>query len=424
MSSSEGVRRCLAIDYGTGYVKYGMEEDIKPEVIETVGLVIPDEVKRDFLRKVEDVVVGDAIVSYLPTSNVPHEGLHYPLRHGVVERDNETAWRILEKITEHILTTVRRRPTIESDFKGFYVVFSLAAIAGRHMYDGFFEIFRKFAKRGLVKAVTVLQQPLATAIASNRLMCVVVESGHGITQIVPFVERIIRSAIFPMKRGGVNADALTREILKDAGYGDIALNTVIVRQVKETLGAIPIDLDQAIEWAKRNPDKVRAKVKLFESVLGGEIDLGRYSWKRFLIGEFVFNPEHEIFHSYYKRGFPKPGETSIGDIIFHGTMPLDEAIMESLGRCDLRMQERMLEKGVIILSGGNMAWTVPRSLEEVAVTADQKISHLLLKKGLKIKVELAPDPLTSVWKGCLLYGQSLPLDMKWDWNTLDGWMTF
>jgi len=35
-----------------------MEEDIKPEVIETVGLVIPDEMKGDLLRKVEDVVVG------------------------------------------------------------------------------------------------------------------------------------------------------------------------------------------------------------------------------------------------------------------------------------------------------------------------------------------------------------------------------
>ena len=267
MSSSEGVRRYLAIDYGTGYVKYGMEEDGEPKMIETVGLVIPDEMKGDLLRKVEDIVVGDAIVSYLPTCNVPHEGLHYPLRHGVVERDNETAWRILEKITEHILTTVRRRPTIESDFKGFYVVFSLAAIASRHMYDGFFEIFRKFAKRGLVKAVTVLQQPLATAIASGRLTCVVVESGHSNTQIVPITERVIRSAIVPSNMGGVNADALTKEILKDAGYGDIASDDEIVRQAKEAIGAIPINLDQAIEWAKRNPEK--ARVVLFEPALGG-----------------------------------------------------------------------------------------------------------------------------------------------------------
>ena len=84
----------------------------------------------------------------------------------------------------------------------------------------------------------------------------------------------------------------------------------------------------------------------------------------------------------------------------------------------------MFKEGVIILSGRNMAWRVPRGLKKVAVAADQKISHLLLKKGLRIKVEFAPDPLTSVWKGCLIYGQSLPLDMKWDWNTLDGWMTF
>ena len=433
MSSSEGVRRYLAIDYGTGYVKYGMEEDIKPEVIETVGLVIPDEMKGDLLRKVEDIVVGDAIVSYLPTRNVPHEGLHYPLRHGVVERDNKLAWRILEKITEHILTTVRRRPTIESDFKGFYVVFSLVTGAGRYMYERFFEIFRKFAERGLVKAVTVLEQPLATAIASGRLTCIVVESGHGSTQILAIDGKdvrgsiknaIIDGAIVPLSRGGVDANGLTREILKDAGYGDIALNDEIVRRAKEALGAIPLDLDRAIEWAKRNPEKVRAKATLFEPAFGGEIDLGKYSWWRFLIGEFVFNPEHEIFYSYYKGGFLKPRETSIGDAVFRGTMPLDEAIMESLERCDQRVKKRISEEGVIILSGGNMAWRVPRGLKKAAVTADRKINYLLHKKGLRIKVELAPDPLTSVWKGCLIYGQNLPLDMKWDWKTLDGWMTF
>ena len=415
---------CLAIDYGTGYVKYGMEEDGEPKIIETVGLVIPDEMKGDLLRKVEDIVVGDAIVSYLPTCNVPHEGLHYPLRHGVVERDNELAWRILEKITEHILTTVRSRPTIESDFQGFYVSFSLAAIASRHMYEGFFEIFRKFAEMGLVKAVTVLQQPLATAMASARLVCLVVESGHGNTQIVPIVERIIRSAIVPLNRGGVNANALTREILKDAGYGDIALDDEMVRRAKEALGAIPLDLDRAIEWAKRNPEKARAKATLFEPALGGEIDLGKRSWERFLIGEFVFNPEHEIFHSYYKRGFLKPRETSIGDAVFRGTMPLDEAIAESLERCNPRTQERMFKEGVIILSGGNMAWRVPRGLKKVAVTADQKVRHLLRKRGLNIDVELAPNPLASVWEGCLFYGQNLPLDMEWNWKTLDGWKRF
>ena len=71
--------------------------------------------------------------------------------------------------------------------------------------------------------------------------------------------------------------------------------------MKETLGAIPLDLDRAIEWAKRNPEKVRAKARLFEPAFGGEIDLGKYSWMRFLIGEFVFNPEHEIFYSYYYK---------------------------------------------------------------------------------------------------------------------------
>jgi len=89
---------------------------------------------------------------------------------------------------------------------------------------------------------------------------------------------------------------------------------------------------------------VRAKAKLFKYAIGEEVDLGKYSWMRFLIGEFVFNPEHEIFRSYCKRGFLKPRETSIGDAVFRGTMPLDEAIMESLGRCDPRVKKRISRK--------------------------------------------------------------------------------
>ena len=88
--------------------------------------------------------------------------------------------------------------------------------------------------------------------------------------------------------------------------------------MKEALGAIPLDLDRAIEWAKRNPDKVRARTKISRYAFVKEIDLGKHSWERFLIGEFVFNPEHEIFRSYYKRGFLKPRETSIGDAVFCG----------------------------------------------------------------------------------------------------------
>jgi len=71
-----------------------------------------------------------------------------------------------------------------------------------------------------------------------------------------------------------------------------------------------------------------------------------------------------------------------------------------------------------------MAWRVPRGLEGVAATAVQKIKYLLEKRGLKLNIELIPKPLTAVWKGCLLYGENLPLDMRWNWQTLDGWKTF
>ena len=234
MSSSKGVRHCLAIDYGSYTVKYGVEGD-GAKMIRTAGLVISRRIIENLLRKADDIIIGDDIdrcIAQIRIIKKNIEQLHYPIRHGIIKGDDRKGWRISEKITEQILLSIygRIHPTIEEDSDGFYIVFSLNAMAPRNMYEGFFEIFRRFVEKGLVKAITAIQQPLATAMASAKLVCLVVESGHGNTQIVPIVERIIRSAIVPLNRGGVNANALTREILKDAGYGDLALNDEIVRR--------------------------------------------------------------------------------------------------------------------------------------------------------------------------------------------------
>jgi len=393
----------LAIDYGSYYLKYGIDKAKPPIIIDIWSLNL------------------GKCTSVSSKRNAPR---HYFMKNSMIEKEDKWGWNIIERATEKILKDMRNRLSIKNDFNGFHVIFSIRFEAPLYMYKKFFDIFRKFSEINLVKAVTAVQQPVATAIAYRASNCVIVESGYGSTQILPITSRIIRGGIIPLNRGGGDMDALTREILKDAGYCDVAKNDLLVREVKERIGAIPIDLEKAIQWAKEHPEKVRARLKPHSKDIGGEIDLEEHSWRRFLIGEYVFNPKHEIFQSYHIRGFPRPKEALLGNKVCPGDMPLDEAIIKSIKACCPRIIAMLIKNGAIMLSGGNMAWRIPKGLEEAAATADQKISYLLLKKGLRIKVELAPDPLTSVWKGCLIYGQNLPLDMKWSWDTLDGWKRF
>ena len=46
-------------------------------------------------------------------------------------------------------------------------------------------------------------------------------------------------------------NAITSEILKDTGYGDLANEEAVVRKVKENIGLVPENLDNAIADARK-----------------------------------------------------------------------------------------------------------------------------------------------------------------------------
>ena len=133
-----------------------------------------------------------------------------------------------------------------------------------------------------------------------------------------------------INRGGGDANSITAEILKDCGYGDLAREEAFVRRIKEKIGLVPKDLTKAVKAAKKNPKRFRAVYKVPNTRI--EIDLAENSWTRFLIGEYVFNPNHELFQSYFKRGMPKPVDVRIGDITFRGMIDFGESIIESVER--------------------------------------------------------------------------------------------
>ena len=404
-------------DYGTRYFKFGPIAD-KPEVIENRGLFLAGD--QSVVYKIfgisKQIVVGPEVINYLGSREEVARYLVYPMKDGVIDRGDERAWQVLYELTVYGFKKALEK--VGGDFEGFYVTAALSAIAPDYMYEKIFDMHVKIDRElKAVKAITIIPQPLAVAIAQKTVTCVVVESGHGNTQITPISMYPIRNAVLSLNRGGAEADAITAEILRDLGYEDRASEEKFVRMFKEAVGLIPLDLDEAIAKAKENPERFRVKYKVPGTRI--EIDMEDKSWMRFLIGEIIFNPEHEIFESYYSRGMPRPRDTIIGDERIRGTMPLSEAIEESVSKTSIELQPSLFRK--IILSGGNFAWKVPSDMRDVAVDAATKIKKQLSDIGIEASVELTKDPVYSVWKGCIVYSLAVPDDYSWNWERREGW---
>ena len=415
MSEEYKREHVFGIDYGTSDFKYGpISLGEAPEVIQNRGYFVDKESLMARLMRVErEVVVGKDVPLFLESREALAERMVYPMRNGIVEKDDARAWRVIEELTRYALKNFTPQ---NEEFEGFYLVASISVISPRYMYERLFEIFGRM--KDLIKAATIIPQPLAVAIAHKIPTCIVVESGHGNTQICPISMYPVRNAVIALNRGGGAANTLMAEILKDAGYGDLAKEESLVRRVKEEIGLLPRDLDEAIRYAKENPEKVHATLRIPGTRI--KIDLGDQSWARFLIGEYVFNPGHEIFQSYFTRGMPKPSDVKMGDTYFYGMMDMAESIIMSVERCSIELQPHLYSK--ILLSGGNFEWRAPKELREVATTSDIKLKQMLREKGIEnTEVIITDQPKYSVWRGCIVYGYAVPLDYKWSWERMEGW---
>jgi len=409
----------FAMDFGTSDFKFGpITCGEEPRIVNNRGY-FPDKksVMYKAFESTDDVIVGEDVPLYLQSTGDLSSRLVYPMRNGMIEKSDDTAWRVVGALTNFSLNAFRPKPN--NGFNGYYVVASLSSVSPRYMYESLLDLFLQNNVNGLVKAVTVIPQPFAVAIGHGVTTCVVIESGHGNSQVCPISKYPIRAAQVALNRGGGDANAITSEILKDAGYGDLANEEALVRRVKENIGLLPADLDTSINEAKKSPRRFRAKYKVPGTRV--EIDLEKDSWTRFLIGEYVFNPNHEIFESYFGRGMPRPRDVKMGETTFSGMLDFGDAIIASVERCPVELQPMLYRE--VLLSGGNFSWTVPERLEDMAVDAPTKIKLLLREKGIKnVSVKMTKSPQFSVWHGCIIYGFAVPENYEWDWQRLEGWM--
>ena len=368
--------------------------------------------------KMNDILITEVPI-YMQSSDDLNSRLVYPMRNGLVHRSDTRAWRVVREISKFGLRTFL--PNSANDFEGFCVVVSISSVCPRYMFENLFDTMTEAAEEGLVKASTIISQPFAVAIGHGVTTCVVVESGHGNTQVCPISSYPIRSALVAVNRGGGDANSITAEILKDLGYGDLTHEEAFVRRVKENLGLLPLDLDRAVKAAKNSPSRFRARFKVPGTRV--EVDFADKSWQRFLIGEYVFNPGNELFQSYLTRGMSRPKDVKIGDTVFDGTIDFGEAVVRSVERCPVELQPMLYKE--ILLSGGNFSWQTPERLRDFTTDAPAKMKALLKDKGIKgVTVKMTKNPQYSVWHGCIIYGYAVPQDYRWNWERMEGWLPF
>lgn len=409
----------FAMDFGTSDFKFGpISCGETPRIVNNRGY-FPDKKSVIFnaFEPAADVIVGEDVPLYLQSTEDLSTRLVYPMRNGVIDKNDENAWRVVGALCEFGLESFK--PTPSNGFQGYYLVASLSAVSPRYMYERLLELLTDRNGDGLVKAVTVIPQPFAVAIGHGVTTCVVIESGHGNSQVCPISKYPIRAAQVALNRGGGDANAITSEILKDAGYGDLTNEEALVRKVKENIGLVPANLDTAITAAKKAPRRFQAKFKVPGTRV--EIDLEKDSWTRFLIGEYVFNPNNEIFESYFGRGMPRPRDVKMGETIFKGMLDFGDAIVTAVEKCPVELQTLLYRE--LLLSGGNFSWHVPERLQDEAVDAPTKIKLLLKQKGIRnVSVKMTKAPQYSVWHGCIIYGFAVPDEYNWNWQRLEGWM--
>ncbi|MEM1520757.1 MAG: hypothetical protein QXV05_02045 [Candidatus Korarchaeum sp.] len=369
----------------------------------------------------KDVVVGEEVAEYLE-SRADLTRLYYPMRNGIVGRNDDRGWRVVKELVRYGLLKYHlgRTDALGLPFSGFFVVAALAAQAPTYMYERLFEIHEEVNSEeggNLVRAVTIIPQPLAVAIAERAVACMVIEAGHGNTQITPISRDVIRAALIPLNRGGSDSDRITAQILKDLGYPELAREEKFVRMFKEMVGLLPLELGRAISWAKDHPGALQSTFKIPGTTV--EVEMGEKAWQRFLIGEFFFNPGHEIFESYYSRGFVSPRDTLVSGEVVPGNVTLAEAIRLSISKIPVELQTSVAKR--IILSGGAFNWSVPKGLEGIATDSPTKLKHMLRSLGLEVDPKMVSDPQFSVWRGSVVYGMAVNEEVRWDWSKMEGW---
>jgi centractin len=342
----------IVIDNGSGMIKAGFAGADKPRVLFRSLIAKPKHPKLMSGGALEgvEVLVGNKIDE--------HRGilaLHYPIEHGIVQ-----SWSEMEKLWSFIYT----RDNLNVPSEDHAVLFTeapLNPIANREKAaEIFFENFN-------VPALFCSMQAILSLYASGRTTGTVLDSGDGVTHIVPVYEGFaLPHGIIRMDLGGRDVTQYLQLLLRRGGYNfNTSAELEIVRTVKEACCEVSLDPINQENWAS---DTSKNLNKATYTLPDGSLLL--MSNETFRAPEILFQPE----------------------LIGYETRGIHDSIVNAIMRSDMDLRAKLF--GQIVLSGGS---TLFKGFGERLLNEVRK--HKMCPKGSKIRIVAPPERLYTTWIG-------------------------
>ncbi|XP_037654288.1 actin-like protein 7B [Choloepus didactylus] len=334
--------KALIIDLGSQYCKCGYAGEPRPTyfISSTVGKRCPEAGQAGDTRK--ETYVGHELLS----TEAPLK-LENPLRHGVV-----VDWDCVQSIWEYIFHTAMK--ILPEEHAVLVSDPPLGPSSNREKYaELLFETFR-------VPAMHVASQALLSVYSYGKTSGLVVESGHGVSHVVPISEGDVLPGL-PGRADYAGSDLTSylMQLLSEAGHQFTGDHLHIIEHIKKKCCYAALLPDEELRLPL---EELRVDYELPDGQL---ITIGQ---ERFRCSEMLFKPS--------LVGCSQPG--------------LPALTAACLGRCQEAGFKKEMAANVLLCGGCTMLDGFPERFQ-------RELS--LLCPGDSPAVAAAPERKTSVWTG-------------------------
>ncbi|CAH1239901.1 ACTB [Branchiostoma lanceolatum] len=292
----------IVLDCGTDSVKAGFAGEDAPRAVVPTVVGTP---------RHQNVFIGaDQQDYYIGDDAMTRRGI-LSLRHPIVNRYVKD-WDDWEKVAHHVMTTSL---CAQPDRPVLVVEPAQNPLADRErMAELLFEALD-------VPGLYLASQAVLALFASGRTTGVVVDSGAGLTHVVPVYEGVpLTHAVQRIPVAGQDITEHLGRLLAQAGHGQV--KPEIVNQMKNQLSYVALDYDAEVQRHVMSPEDVQMTYELPD---GQVLSVGT---ERFMAPEVVFRPE----------------------LIGKDCSGLPGGTLTSIIQCDVDLRRTYLEN--VFLSGG------------------------------------------------------------------------